>query len=142
MKSSKWFHWGALWLIAILHLCFLIYSTFLDGFMSGNPEDHHRPLKIWVWGFIISTLLIWFINYGKNLHIKITLQFALMPLFRQIHDIQYFYIVNSYNIKNGYWVHEPTKKVQYSYALGIIITIILIIWFISVRLKNKVKKKI
>jgi hypothetical protein len=136
---SKWLHWAALWLIAILHLSFLMYSTFLDGFMSGNPE-FHRPLEIWVWGFIISTLFIWFINNGKNLYIKITLQLALMLLFRQIHDIQYFYIENFYNIKNGYWVDEPTEKVLYSYVLGVIISIILIIWFVSVRLKNKVKK--
>lgn len=112
----------------------------MDGFMSGDPDWYHRPLKIWAWSFIISTLLIWFINYGKNIMIKVALQFALMLLFKQIHDIQYFYIKHTFNLKYGYGVDEPTEKIQYSCALGVIITILLIVWSILIWLDVKKKK--
>lgn len=140
MQKSKWMHWGALWLIALIHFSFLLMSTFMDGFMRGDPDWYHRPLKIWAWSFIISTLLIWFINYGKNIMIKVALQFALMLLFKQIHDIQYFYIKHTFNLKYGYGVDEPTEKIQYSCALGVIITILLIVWSILIWLDVKKKK--
>jgi hypothetical protein len=140
VKKSKWLHWGTLWLIAFIHFGFLLISTFMDGFMSGDPDRYHHPLRIWAWSLIISTLLIWFINYGKNLMIKVALQFVLMLLFRQVHDIQYFYIDHTIDIKYGYWVNEPTEMIQFSYVLAVIITILLIVWSILIWLNFKKKK--